>query len=137
MYSDDFNSSHKPLTEINIIPLVDVILVLLILFIITAPFLTPYITQINIPQMTISATLTDATIVSLGIETNGQLLWNKEPIDSQQLESRLHSFRYQKNLTDIQIYADKNTSYQKLIDVIAIVQKAGLSRISLVTTTSH
>jgi biopolymer transport protein ExbD len=89
-FDEDLHShSHQPLSEINIIPLVDVMLVLLILFIITAPLFTPHAVKIDVPEASSQKILDEPNKVVLAIDNNGALFWNDESIDEKELNNRL------------------------------------------------
>lgn len=121
----------KPLTEINIIPLVDVMLVLLILFIITAPLLTPQNIPIDLPEVNSEPKPQPTVPIRLSLNHQGQLFWNDEPLTQVELEQRLQQLRPQKN--QVQLSADKRTPYQKVAEIMARLQQAGITQLALIT----
>jgi len=130
--SENF-SHHQPLSEINMIPLIDVMLVLLILFIITAPFLIPHAVKIDIPQATNQAVTAKPQTIMLALDEKGALFWNDKLINFDELTKKLKALARQNPLAEIQVYADKQTRYQKLAEILAAIQNAEITRVGLIT----
>ena len=130
----DFNhpNEQKPLAEINMIPLIDVMLVLLVLFIITAPLLIPHAIKIEVPEVTSQANLSKADVIVLAIDERGLLYWNDEAIDVKELDKRLHIATQKKLPAELHLRADKQTQYQKLAEIMAIIQNAGITRLGFI-----
>ena len=127
--------STPTLSEINMIPLIDVMLVLLVIFMITAPLLNHSI-QINLPKASSSPVTQEPAIIDLAVDAHGQMFWNEEPIDSLSLESR---FSVQAKLDpqpELRIRADLNTRYEVLAQIMGSAKKAGLTRLGFVTRPS-
>jgi biopolymer transport protein ExbD len=121
-----------PMTEINIIPLVDVMLVLLVIFIITAPLLTNSV-KIDLPQASSSPNQTKADNVQLAIDAGGQFYWNGEAIDRAALDQRLHEAGQRTPAPELHVHADKATRYDILAQVMSEASKDGVTRIGFVT----
>src|SRR5258705_9859724 len=81
-------SESAPMAEINMIPLIDVMLVLLVIFIITAPLLTHSV-KIDLPKASSNPNLTQPDNIQLGIKANGEVYWNGELVDGAALASRM------------------------------------------------
>lgn len=135
MTFDSFNedSNSKPLSEINMIPLIDVMLVLLILFIITAPLLTPHAVKIDIPQATSQENPSKPNNITLAIDDKGGLFWNDERIDDKELAIRLAKAAKTLPQPELHLHADKQTQYQKLASIMSQAQNAGITRMGFVT----
>jgi biopolymer transport protein ExbD len=124
---------NQPLAEINIIPLVDVMLVLLILFMITAPLFTPHTVKINLPQASSEINVNEPNIITLSIDAKGHLFWNKEPINQLELQQRLIHAVQLPSTPELQLWADKVTPYQQIAEVMSIAHQAGITRLGFIT----
>lgn len=125
---------HKPMSEINVTPLVDVMLVLLVIFILTAPLMASRL-ALNLPQVAPEAVVAEAAnapTVSMGLDANGQTFWGDEPVDSATLTARLRETAQRDATTEVQLRADAAVPYGRVVQVIAQAQAAGLSRIGFV-----
>lgn len=123
----------QPLSEINIIPLVDVMLVLLILFMITAPLFTPHAIKIDLPQASSEINVSKPNIITLSIDVKGNLFWNKELVNQLEFQKRLTQAAQQSPTPELQLWADKITPYQKIAEVMSIAHQAGITRLGFVT----
>ena len=123
------------MAEINMIPLIDVMLVLLVIFIITAPLLT-HAVKIDLPKATSHANLTKPDHIALSINGAGAMFWNGEPIDKPLLTQRLTAAAKIDPQPELHLRADKTTQYQILAEVMAEAGKAGITRIGFVSDPS-
>jgi biopolymer transport protein ExbD len=123
---------HAPMSDINMTPLIDVMLVLLVIFIITAPLLTRAV-KLDLPRATAAASPDTAQTVELSIDAKGQLFWAREPLIEAQLVGRLSAAGKQASPPEIHLRADRATRYETIARVMADAQRAGLSRIGFVT----
>jgi biopolymer transport protein ExbD len=130
--SEDY-LDNQPLAEINIIPLVDVMLVLLILFMITAPLFTPHALKINLPPASSEISVSKPNIITLSIDAQGRLFWNKERIERLEFQQRLIQVVQQPATPELQLWADKITPYQQIAEVMSIAHQAGITRLGLIT----
>lgn len=122
---------HQPMSEINVTPLVDVMLVLVVILIITAPLLASAI-RLDLPQ-TDAATPGDAPrFVSLVLDPAGQAFLDDRPVTTAALAQRLRQIAAQDPQTEVQLRADQALPYGKVVEVMGIAQNAGLSRIGFV-----
>ena len=126
-------SDDAELSEINVVPLVDVMLVLLILFIITAPLFTPHAFQIEIPQASTEQTEVEPDIIALAIDAESQLFWGDDAMDEESLLQRLSESATQTPQPVIHLRADKNTPYQRIADVLEVVKQSGMEQLGFVT----
>jgi len=122
-----------PMAEINMIPLIDVMLVLLVIFIITAPLLT-HAVKIDLPRASSQPNLTRPDHIAVSINGAGDIFWNGEPIDKSLLASRMAVAAKIEPQPELHLRADKTTQYQTLAEVMAAAGKAGLTRIGFVST---
>lgn len=127
---------QAPMAEINVVPLVDVMLVLLIIFIITAPLLTHSV-KIDLPKAESTANITRPQHVELAIRADGSLFWNGESVLLQQLDSRFSAAVAQASETELHIRADKLAHYEHVARVMSIAAKAGMARIGFITDPSE
>ncbi|MGZ5051945.1 MAG: ExbD/TolR family protein [Methylobacter sp.] len=126
------NRHTQPMAEINTTPMVDVMLVLLVIFIITAPLLTHSI-KIDLPQASNQPTPEKPDSITLSIDAKGQLFWNDAPLAETELDSRLQAAALQTPQPELHLRADKATNYQQLATVMNSAQKAGVEKLGFVT----
>jgi biopolymer transport protein ExbD len=130
---DSSSSNKQPMAEINTTPLVDVMLVLLVIFIITAPLFTHAI-KLELPTAQSPIAAEKPETVTISIDPQGKLFWNNEALaDDEALKQRLVTAASKQPQPDLQLRADKDTRYQRLASVMAAAQQAGLSKIGFVT----
>ncbi|MGB4673762.1 MAG: biopolymer transporter ExbD [Azovibrio sp.] len=118
--------------EINTTPLVDVMLVLLVVFILTAPLLAQGI-QVNLPQAQAAPLEAQPDPVQLGIQADGSLFWNGQPLAATALQAHLEEAARRQPQPEIRLRADAETPYRHLARVMAAAQRANLTRIGFVT----
>jgi len=128
-------SSSRPLTsmaDINVTPMVDVMLVLLVIFIIAAPFMT-HAVKLDLPQAQSEAAPEQADTVSISFDADGILYWNNQVLAMTELEAKLAVQAKKNKQAEIQLRADKSTRYEIIAKVMAAAQSQGLAKISFVT----
>ncbi len=126
------NESGRPMAEINMIPLIDVMLVLLVIFIVTAPLLTHAI-RVNLPTANAANNLEKPQVVTLSIDAAGTLYWDQAPVTRDELRVKLAEAARLDPQPQINLRAEYTTQYQSLAEVMADAQNAGISRLSFVT----
>jgi biopolymer transport protein TolR len=129
--------SHKPappMSEINVTPMVDVMLVLLVIFILTAPLLTSAI-RLDLPQSEGGEAGAVSQAVSLTVDGQGALFWNDQPITPEALRLRLAEAARRNPNTELELRADQSVPYGRVVEAMGLAQKAGLSRIGFVAQT--
>jgi biopolymer transport protein ExbD len=124
--------THAPMSEINTTPLVDVMLVLLIIFIITAPLLTHSI-RIDLPVAGSTATPEKPDIITLSLNREGQLFWNDAPVSDSDLPLRLAEAGQKKPQPELHLRADRDTRYQRIAEIMTTAQKAGIQKLGFVS----
>lgn len=122
----------QPMAEINTTPLVDVMLVLLVIFIITAPLLT-HAVKIDLPQASSQPNPEKPDTVTLSIHADGRLFWNDAPIEAQELPIRMATAAQRNPQPELHLRADKTTSYQRLATIMSAAQSAGIEKLGFVT----
>ena len=125
---------NTPMAEINMVPLIDVMLVLLVIFIITAPLLT-HAVKIDLPRTSSQPNLTKPDNIQLGIRADGDVYWNGEMVDAATLDARMKSASAINPQPEVHIRADRITEYQKVAGVMAAAARAGLNKIGFVSET--
>ena len=127
--SDD----DSAMSDINVTPLVDVMLVLVIILLVTAPLLTQSV-QVKLPKTTQTVADTQKQPLQLGIDAQGMVTLNKiAQTDLAMLETNLKAELTKDTEIGVHLYADQAVVYAKVAEVMAIVQHAGISKIAFVT----
>jgi biopolymer transport protein TolR len=124
-------TGDPPMSEINVTPLVDVMLVLVVIFIITAPLLASSI-RLDLPRAEGTQPGDAPKFLTLVVDKAGQSFLNDQPVTPEQLASQLAAAAKQNPETEIQLRADQGVPYGKVVEVMGLVHKAGLSRIGFV-----
>jgi biopolymer transport protein ExbD len=130
------NESGGPMAEINVTPLVDVMLVLLIIFMITTPLMTNK-TQITLPQANLvkkEEAKLKATPIQLAVQEDGTLYWNDERITKDILESRLSSAAQLQPQPPLNLRGDRTTKMRTINEITKIAQAQGMLDIGYVAT---
>jgi biopolymer transport protein ExbD len=120
------------LSEINMIPLIDVMLVLLIVFMITIPVMK-HAVSVNLPQASATPQTPPPQAVRLSIAADGSYRWDDEDVDDATLEQRLQTIGALDNQPPLQILADREVRYQRVAQALAAAQRAGVRSVGFVT----
>ena len=120
-----------PMVEINMTPLVDVMLVLLVVFIVTAPLLT-HAVRVDLPQARAAVQADKPEQIRLVIDGAGKLWWNDAPLSDAQLATRLAAAGARPD-TELHLRADKSIRYELVAKTLALAQQSGISRIGFIT----
>lgn len=130
--SFDSKSSSHTVSEINMVPLIDVMLVLLVIFIITAPLLSHSI-KINVPQASSQPVEQERVVIDLAVDAHGSMFLNEQPIGPDDLAQRFKLEAAADPQPELRIRADLNTRYEVLAQVMSSAKLAGLKRIGFIT----
>jgi biopolymer transport protein ExbD len=123
-----------PMAEINVTPLVDVMLVLLIIFMITAPLMAHKV-KIELPEATLDARPEDpGRPITLALKEDGEIYWNDERVQMAVLESQLAVEAQKKPQPRIDIRADKTTKYRLVAQVVKTAKDVGIAKVGFVAT---
>jgi len=131
-FSDLDPDQEAPLTEINMIPMIDVMLVLLIIFIITAPLLTHSV-KVELPQARSQPHQAPPQKVDLAIDAEGQVFWEGEAVDSDDLAQRMAARSHDQPPPEILLRADQRVPYRAVARVMGEAARQGLVRIGFAT----
>ena len=126
------DDSDEVMNEINMTPLVDVMLVLLIIFIITVPVMKHAIT-IDLPRASNVAQDAKPETIRLSVDAAGALYWNEAPMADVDLVSQLSAAAVKQPQPELHIRGDKAVRYERVALVMAAAQKAGLKKIGFIT----
>ncbi len=121
---------HGPIAEINMIPLIDVSLVLLIIFMVMTPFLVQQQVKVNLPKSVAGSEAPDRPIIVL-IQKQGEMSLNGKAVSVSTLESQLRSLLGQKNDRPLMIQADKDIALQQVIAVMDIAKKLQVAKLGI------
>lgn len=120
------------MSDINVIPLVDIMLVLLVIFIITAPVITHSV-KIDLPRVSHERTETPPQTVTLSLDADGTLYWNDEALAAESLQGRLAESVAAHPDMELHLRADQRTAYERLARVLIQAREAGVLRIGFIT----
>ena len=128
----EHRGQSQPMSDINMTPLIDVMLVLLVIFIITAPLMASSL-RLDLPRSG-AATPSDAPqVVTVAVDAKGQLYWGDEAVEADELQRRIGAAAARNPATEVQLRADQSVPYGRIAELIGLVQDAGLSRVGFVT----
>ncbi|MBP1314975.1 biopolymer transporter ExbD [Herbaspirillum huttiense F1] len=126
------NQNSAPMADINVTPMVDVMLVLLVIFIITAPMFT-HALKLDLPTAQSNPAPEKPETITLGIDAAGKLYWNDQPVSEADMDARLATAAAKKPQPELQLRADKSTRYEMIAEVMSAAQGAGLTKLGFVT----
>jgi biopolymer transport protein ExbD len=126
------NKHQTPMADINVTPMVDVMLVLLVIFIITAPLFTHAI-KLDLPNAQSAPAPEKPETIALSINGEGRIFWNNEAIEQKDLDAKLAAAAQKKPQPELQLRADKSTRYEVIAQVMAAAQTNGLTKMGFVT----
>ncbi|OWW20106.1 ExbD/TolR family protein [Noviherbaspirillum denitrificans] len=129
-----FNDNNKqaPMSDINVTPMVDVMLVLLVIFIITAPLFTHAI-KLDLPNAPAAASPQKPETITLSINGEGRVFWNNDPVEEKDLGPRLAQESQKNPQPELQLRADKSTRYEVIARVMSAAQTNGMTKLGFVT----
>jgi biopolymer transport protein ExbD len=130
------DEADEVMNEINMTPLVDVMLVLLIIFIITVPVMKHSV-NVDLPRATNQPEETKPETVRLSVDADGKYHWNESDISDADLTPRLEAMAAQNPQPDLHIRGDKDVRYERVAQAMAAAQRAGVRKIGFVTDPIH
>ena len=131
-FSENLNDSHEVMAEINMTPLVDVMLVLLIIFIITIPVIN-HAVKIDLPRATSQPNPVKPEQINLTIDAQEKIRWNGAPVDDALLKQKIILAAQQIPQAELHLHAEGKTPYERIAQVMAAAQSGGLTKIGFVT----
>lgn len=126
------NGNQAPMADINVTPMVDVMLVLLVIFIISAPLFTHAI-KLELPTASSAPAPEKPETITLAVDGEGRLFWNNVPVVLDELATRFATASQAKLMPELQLRADKATRYEVLAQVMSAAQENGITKIGFVT----
>lgn len=120
------------LSEINMIPLIDVMLVLLIVFMITVPVMN-HAVDVALPQASSQVSQDQADTIKLSVSALGQYHWNEQPVTDQELDALLAEVAAADPQPEVHIRGDKDVRYERVAQAMAAAQRAGIKQLGFVT----
>ena len=128
------SDSGGPMAEINVTPLVDVMLVLLIIFMITAPLMTHKV-KVELPEANLDKReekALETTPITIAVDESGALYWNDEPISQGLMESRFSTEAQRTPQPQVNVRGDKTAKYKLVQEVVQIAQSQGMRKVGFV-----
>ena len=126
------NKQQTPMSEINVTPMVDVMLVLLVIFIITAPLFTHAI-KLDLPNAQSAPAQTKPDMISISINAEGHIYWDKDEVTLSVMNTKMLAAAQKKPQPELQMRADKATRYEIIAQVMSSAQTSGITKMGFVT----
>jgi biopolymer transport protein ExbD len=123
---------EKAISEINVTPLVDVMLVLLIIFLITIPVITQSV-KVDLPKAANIPTTTKPENINIAVDKDGNVYWNTMLVDQQQLLDRLKAVATQNPQPEVHVRGDRGTKYEHIGRVIVLCQRSNILKVGFIT----
>jgi biopolymer transport protein ExbD len=132
-FGGDFNSgNNQPMAEINMTPLVDVMLVLLIIFIVTAPLMSQAI-KVDLPKVNSTALEQKPETIRISIKADGQTYWNESVATDADIKARMEVAAKATPQPEVHLAADKETRYERIATVMGMTREAGINKFGFIT----
>ncbi len=126
---------HNAFSEINVTPFVDVMLVLLVIFMVTAPMMTAGV-NVDLPKSAAKAIQGDDEPIAISITNDGTIYLQKNQIRLEEIEPKLRAVTNQKSDTRIFVRGDQGSNYGRIMNVVGAINAAGFTKVSLITESS-
>jgi biopolymer transport protein ExbD len=130
--SFDRKNANAPMAEINMVPLIDVVLVLLVIFIVTAPLLT-HAVKLDLPKASSNADIQKPEKIEFAINNEGLLFWNGERISREEAAAKFAEEGKKRPQPEVYLRADQGVVYRYVAETLADAAKAGLSKVAFVS----
>jgi biopolymer transport protein ExbD len=131
-FGGGLDDDSEVMNEINMTPLVDVMLVLLIIFIITVPVLTHSV-KVDLPRADNTPNELKPETINIAVNADGEIFWNEGKVSFEDLEARLTGEATKEPQPEVHIRGDKAVPYEYVIKTMAAVQRAGILKLGFVT----
>lgn len=131
-FSSPDTDNDDVLSEINMVPLIDVMLVLLIVFIITVPVIKHSV-NVDLPQAATQVSSEKPQTIKLSVDAQGQYHWNNTPVSDEELSTRLAAISQQEPQPELHIRGDKSVRYERVAQAMAAAQRAGVRKLGFIT----
>jgi biopolymer transport protein TolR len=123
---------YRPLSEINVTPLVDVMLVLLIIFMVTAPLMTSAV-NVDLPKTNATPINTDSAPITVSVDASGKVFLADNEVDLPDLVTRLQAIAQDQKDRRIFVRGDKSNSYGRIIEVMGTIVQGGFTKVALLS----
>ncbi|MEO8135892.1 MAG: biopolymer transporter ExbD [Betaproteobacteria bacterium] len=131
-FGSSFEDDSQSMSEINMTPLVDVMLVLLIIFIITIPVINHSV-KIDLPRAVNQPNQVKPETINIAIDIDGAVFWNGFVVDAATMKTRIAAAAKTEPQPELHLRADRRTPYERVAQVMAAAQSAGLAKIGFIT----
>ncbi|HCN17680.1 MAG: biopolymer transporter ExbD [Psychrobacter sp.] len=121
----------QSMNEMNLIPLIDIMLVLMIIFLLTATVLNPTV-PLDLPKTSAAVNETPSEAIQISIDKDAGIFWDSDPISMEELEARLQEQSVAGKDPSVQLRADKESKYDTVAQVLAATSQAGLTKVAFV-----
>ena len=130
--SFDNKAANAPVSEINMVPLIDVMLVLLVIFIVTAPLLTNAV-KLELPRAAAPVNQAKADKIEFAIDASGQRFWNGEPVSREEAARRFDAQSKRQPQPEVHLKADEAVAYRHVAETLADASRVGLTKIGFIS----
>ena len=130
--SFDRKNASSPMAEINMVPLIDVVLVLLVIFIVTAPLMT-HAVKLDLPKAVSQPDIQKPEKIEFSINATGDLFWNGQPLGREDAQAKFLEAGQKRPQPEVYLRADQGVAYRFVAETLADASKAGLSKVAFVS----
>ncbi|MDE2420516.1 MAG: biopolymer transporter ExbD [Gammaproteobacteria bacterium] len=130
------DDEQEGMSEINLIPLIDIMLVLMIIFLVTATIVNPAV-KLNLPKADAQVIQDPPEVVTLSIDAQGVIHWNQDVVTLNDLAQRMNTAAHQSTKPSLHIRTDREAKYDTLAQVLARASQAGLTDLAFVSDPTH
>lgn len=130
------DDEHEGMSEINLIPLIDIMLVLMIIFLVTATIANPAV-KLNLPKADAAVLPDQPEVVTLSIDAQGVIHWNKDVVSLSEVAQRMNAAAQQPTKPSLHLRTDRDAKYDTLAQVLARASQAGLTDLAFVSEPAH
>ncbi len=130
--SFDRKNASSPMAEINMVPLIDVVLVLLVIFIVTAPLMT-HAVKLDLPKAVSQPDVHKPEKIEFSIDAAGALFWNGQPLSREEAQAKFTEAGQKRPQPEVYLRADQGVAYRFVAETLADASKAGLSKVAFVS----
>jgi biopolymer transport protein ExbD len=131
-FGSGLDDNDEAMSEINMTPLVDVMLVLLIIFILTVPVLTHSV-KLDLPQADNTPNEIKPETITLSVNADADIYWNDATVSFAELQQRLQTEAAKDDQPEVHLRGDKQVAYEHMIKIMSAVQQAGIQKLGFVT----
>lgn len=126
------DDDHEAMSEINLIPLIDIMLVLMIIFLVTATIVNPAV-KLNLPKADAAIVPDQPEVVILSIDAKGVIHWNQDAVSLNEVAQRMNAAAQQPTKPSLHLRTDREAKYDTLAQVLARASQAGLTDLAFVS----